>query len=105
MWKGLCLRSKLVKTSSFFNMYIYISPDINLAFQGFMCATVETPYIGDGHPTFNRNPYPYNGYISPYYKVDDHPLLYGKNGSLDPGTCSILRKGTKSVGGCLSTRL
>ena len=36
-----------------------------------ICATVETPYIGDGHPTFNRNPY--NGYINPYYKVDDHP--------------------------------
>ena len=29
---------------------------------------------------------PYNGYISPYYWVDDHPLLYGNNGSLDPGT-------------------
>ena len=29
---------------------------------------------------------PYNGYIDPYYWVDDHPLLYGKNGSLDPGT-------------------
>ena len=40
--------------------------------------------IGDGHPTFNRNPY--NGYINPYYWVDDHPLLYGNNGSLDPGT-------------------
>ena len=35
-------------------------------------------------PPFNRNPY--NGYISPYYWVDDHPLLYGNNGSLDPGT-------------------
>ena len=30
---------------------------------------------------------PYNGYISPYHWVDDHPLLYGNNGSLDPGTC------------------
>ena len=27
-----------------------------------------------------------NGYINPYYWVDDHPLLYGNNGSLDPGT-------------------
>ena len=33
-------------------------------------------------PLFNRNPY--NGYINPYYWVDDHPLLYGNNGSLDP---------------------
>ena len=41
-------------------------------------------HTGDGHPTFNRNPY--NGCINPYYKVDDHPLLYGNNGSLDPGT-------------------
>ena len=35
-------------------------------------------------PRFNRNPY--NGYINPYYWVDDHPLLYGNNGSWDPGT-------------------
>ena len=43
--------------------------------------------MGDGRPpTFNRNPY--NGYINPYYWVDfSHPLLYGNNGSLDPGTC------------------
>ena len=40
-----------------------------------MCAMVKTPYVGDGHLTFNRNPY--NGYINPYYWVDDHPLLYG----------------------------
>ena len=33
---------------------------------------------------------PYNGYINPYYWVDDHPLLYGNNGSLDPGTYAIL---------------
>ena len=42
-------------------------------------------FVGDGRPpTFNRNPY--NWYINPYYWVDDHPLLYGNNGSLDPGT-------------------
>ena len=45
---------------------------------------VNSRYIGDGHPTFNRNPY--NGYINPYYWVDDHPLLYGNIGSLDPST-------------------
>ncbi len=33
---------------------------------------------------------PYNGYINPYYWVDDHPLLYGNNGSLDPSTCRFL---------------
>ena len=48
------------------------------------CAMVKSRYIGDGHPTFKRTPY--NGYIKPYYWVDDHPLLYGNNGSLDPGT-------------------
>ena len=50
----------------------------------YICAMVKSCYIEDGHPTFNRNPY--NGYINPYYWVDDHPLLYGNNGSLDPGT-------------------
>ena len=32
---------------------------------------------------------PYNGYINPYYWVDDHPLLYGNNGSLDPSTNGV----------------
>ena len=45
---------------------------------------VKSRYIGDGHPTFNRNPY--NWYVKPYYWVDDHSLLYGNNGSLDPST-------------------
>ena len=36
-----------------------------------ICAMVKSRYIGDGHPSFNRNPY--NGYINPYYWVDDHP--------------------------------
>ena len=47
------------------------------------CAMVKSRYIGDGHPSFNRNPY--NGHINPYYR---HPLLYGNNRSLDPGTHS-----------------
>ena len=36
---------------------------------------------------------PYNGYINPYYWVDDHPLLYGNNGSLDPGTYNGVKWG------------
>ena len=48
-----------------------------------MCHGQKSLYWGS---TFNRNPY--NGYINPYYWVDDHPLLYGNNGSLDPGTYS-----------------
>ena len=35
---------------------------------------------------------PYNGYINPYYWVDDHPLLYGNNGSLDPSTYPWITK-------------
>ena len=55
----------------------------------YMCHGQGCRYIGIGMviPPFSRNPY--NGYISPYYWVDDHPLLYGNNGSLDPGTYSI----------------
>ena len=49
-----------------------------------ICAMVKSRCIGDGHPTFKRNPY--NGYINPYYWVDDHPLTQGTNGSLDPST-------------------
>ena len=48
---------------------------------------VKSRYIGDGHPTFNRNPY--NWYIKPHYWVYDHPLLDGNNGSLDPSTYEI----------------
>ena len=49
------------------------------------CAMVKSRYVGDGKPpTFNRSLY--NGYINPYYWVDDHPLLFGNNGSLDPST-------------------
>ncbi len=32
---------------------------------------------------------PYNEYINPYYWVDDHPLIYGNNGSLDLRTYSF----------------
>ena len=35
---------------------------------------VKSRYIGDGHPTFNRNPY--NGYINPYYWVDEFIPYY-----------------------------
>ena len=56
----------------------------------FICATVKSRYIRDGHPTCSRvvgNPY--NGYINPYYWVDDHPLLYGNSWNLDPGTYGV----------------
>ena len=52
-----------------------------------ICVMVKSRVLlgmGDLPPEKWRNPY--NGYINPYYWVDDHPLLYGNNGSLDPGT-------------------
>ncbi len=36
-------------------------------------------------------------YINPYYWVDDHPLLYGNNGSLDPGTYFLLKKSQRKI--------
>ena len=51
-----------------------------------MCARVDQLLIlgmGNLQPLIGN---PYNGYIKPYYKVDDHPILYGNNGSLDPST-------------------
>ena len=40
--------------------------------------------MGDLPPLIGN---PYNGYINTYYWVDfSHFLLYGNNGSLDPGT-------------------
>ncbi len=56
-----------------------------------VCHGQKSRFFGDGRPpTFNRHPY--NGYINPYYWVDDHPLLYGNNESLDPGTCRVIHK-------------
>ena len=42
--------------------------------------------MGDLPPLIGN---PYNGYINPYYWVDDHPLLYGNIGSLDPSTYTL----------------
>lgn len=49
---------------------------------------IESRYMGNGHPTFNRNPYmAINPYYIPYYWVDDQPPSFGGNtGSLDPST-------------------
>ena len=56
-----------------------------LEIQKFICAMVKSRFIGDKLiPPLIGNPY--NGYINPYYWVDDHPLLYRNNGSLDPDT-------------------
>ena len=54
----------------------------SLMAESMMCPALRANHLCHGHPILNRNPY--NGYINPYYWVDDHPLLYGNNGSLDP---------------------
>ena len=41
-------------------------------------------FIGDGKPPTFDDGNPYNGYINPYYWVDEVIPLYGNNGSLDP---------------------
>ena len=51
-----------------------------------ICAMVKSRVflgMGDLPPLIGN---PYNGYINPYCWVDDHPLLYGNIGSLDPST-------------------
>ena len=59
-----------------------------------LCHGQKSRFLGDGRPpSFNRNPY--NGYIYLYYWVDDHPLVYGNNGSLDPGTFHSTYSGVK----------
>ena len=53
-----------------------------------ICARVDQLLVlgmGDLQPLIGN---PCNGYVNPYYWVDDHPLLYGNNVSLDPGTSS-----------------
>ena len=42
----------------------------------------KLPKLGMAIPPVIRNSF--NGYIKPYDWVDDHPLLHGNNGSLDP---------------------
>ena len=39
-----------------------------------MCQGRSTPYVGDGHLIFKRNRY--NGYINPYYWVDEFIPYY-----------------------------
>ena len=63
-------------TSMFFYTETEHEPGSNL----FVMGMVIQPLIGNL----------YNGYINPYYWVDDHPLLYGNIGSLDPSTHGVL---------------
>ena len=51
-----------------------------------MCHGQKSRFIGDGHPTFNDGILIMGPYKPLRNWVDDHPLLYGNNGSLDPGT-------------------
>ena len=54
----------------------------------------KLPILGMGKiPPLVGNLNLYNGYINPYYWVDDHPLLHENNGSLDPSTYSLVFRG------------
>ena len=59
--------------------------------------SINSLVLGDGKPPTFNDGNPYNGYINPYYWVDDHPLLYGNNGSLDPGTSGEVSSGLFSL--------
>ena len=61
-----CSRSSVGETSEGSGCLVYV-PGSKLLVLGM----VIQPLIGN----------PYNGYINPYYWVDDHPLLYGNKGS------------------------
>ena len=56
-------------------MFKHIFPNV-LGSKLLVLGMVIQPLIGN----------PCNGYINPYYWVDDHPLLYENNGSLAPST-------------------
>ena len=72
---GVSLKSVDLQIRLFLTLCLY-EPGSKLLVLGM----VIPPLIGN----------PYNGYINPYYWVDDHPLLYGNIGSLDdPSTYRI----------------
>ena len=53
-----------------------------------MCYRVDQLLVlgmGDLQPLIGN---PYNGYIKPYYWVDDHPLLYGNFMGVDRPVCT-----------------
>ena len=51
-------------------LYIYITKNIEMIYVPWSKVAI----FGDDHPTFNRNPY--NGYINPYYWVDEFIPYY-----------------------------
>ena len=70
-------RNKQISNSEISASFVtFLAARLTPSSKTYICAMVKSRYIGDGHPTFNRNPY--NGYINPYYWVDDHPLLMWK---------------------------
>ena len=68
-----------------------------------MCAMVKIRYIGDGHPTSTRNPY--NGYINPYYWVDEFIPYYMEIMGVDrpDGTCFVFESFQCTVEGAITS--
>ena len=112
LWRGEFLISA-VRLTCYFPIYFSVWEDFNITqcvesnhHQSISstCSTLNVPWskvaiLGMVIPPLIGNPY--NGYINPYYWVDDHPLLYGNNGSLDPGTY-VKTKKHNSVHHCRS---
>ena len=92
-----CFTANSQETLQFlgFHLWIWLEYHPNQETSRIMCEQTKAKHIpslpnytailGMVIPPLIGNPY--NGYINPYYWVDDHPLLYGNNESLDPGTC------------------
>ena len=76
---SICLIRLAFKVTNFSEKALVIANNLSSSEPGsklLELGMVIQPLIGN----------PYNGYIKPYYWVDDHPLLYGNNVSLDPST-------------------
>ena len=61
----------------------------NLGFH-YMCQGRSTPYVGDKLISPLIGIVIVGIYKSIRNRVDDHPLLYGNNGSLDPSTYNLI---------------
>ena len=64
--------------------------DIPFILYRYICQGLNSLYWDGKPPTFNKGILISWGPINPYYKVDDHPLLHGNHGSLDPSTYNHL---------------
>ena len=85
---GLCIATFIQKKNSVGDPPLVVKPttspfqQIKAVSDCHMCQGQKSRFLGNGHPTFHRESLQW--VYKPYYWVDDHPVLYGNNGSLDP---------------------